>query len=164
MSNADGYRWKNFRGARWTRPSYTGTWYGYASGSWKVFEFLDMCEAAKIRCVVTLNNAETPEDMADLVEYAHGNASTQWGAQRVADGQHPAPYQPFMTEIGNEQVGLLEPLCVAWCSPLHHTTLLLLSAIAFGTSPTPHHTASIIQLCLQCLDTRHIYASSICLL
>ena len=33
MSNARGYRWKNFRGPRWLRPTYKGTWYGYASGA-----------------------------------------------------------------------------------------------------------------------------------
>ena len=32
-----------------------------------------------------------PDDMADLIEYCHGNASTVWGAQRIADG-HADPY------------------------------------------------------------------------
>merc|ERR1712070_376602 len=103
MCNAKDYRWKNFRGLRWLRPPYTGTWYKFATGSWRIFEFLDLCEAGGIFCVVTINNEETPEDMADFVEYAFGDATTTWGAKRVADGQHPAPYKPFMTEIGNEQ-------------------------------------------------------------
>lgn len=103
MCNAPGYLWKHFRGPRWLRPPYAGTWYRYASGGWRIFEFLDLCEAAHIECVVTLNSDESPSDAADLIEYAHGSADTKWGAVRVADGQHVAPYRPFTIEIGNEQ-------------------------------------------------------------
>ena len=45
---------------------------------------------------------QSPEDWADLVEYCHGNASTAWGRQRIADG-HPAPYDLTVFELGNEQ-------------------------------------------------------------
>lgn len=61
------YRWKNFRGPRELRQPYKGNWYGYASGGWRMFEFLDFCDAADLYCVVTLNNEETPSDAADLV-------------------------------------------------------------------------------------------------
>jgi hypothetical protein len=44
MCNAPGYLWKHFRGPRWLRPPYAGTWYRYASGGWRIFEFLDLCE------------------------------------------------------------------------------------------------------------------------
>eukprot|EP01051_Picozoa_sp_SAG22_P001423 SAG22_NODE_56_length_23716_cov_11.146759_2_plen_100_part_00 len=64
-----------------------------------IHSFLFLFPAAKIHPVVTLNNKETPEDMADLVEYAYGDqASTSWGAIRAADG-HPEPYKPFWVEV-----------------------------------------------------------------
>ena len=75
----------------------------FASPGWRIFEFLDMCEAADISPVVTLNNQEATEDMADLIEYLHGDATaTVWGKQRAED-DHAAPYKKVMFEIGNEQ-------------------------------------------------------------
>jgi hypothetical protein len=102
--NADGYRWKRFRGPAYEREPYSGTWYkDFASPGWRIFEFLQMCEAAAIHPVVTMNNKETPQDMADLVEYVYGDSvSTEWGGVRAADG-HAQPYKAFWVEIGNEQ-------------------------------------------------------------
>ena len=104
MCNSAGYRWKAFTGRAWTRQPYDGTWYRkYASPSWRIFEFLQLCEAAGVLPIVTLNNGETAADAADLVEYAHGDASaTEWGSRRADDG-HMEPYKPFWVEIGNEQ-------------------------------------------------------------
>ena len=45
---------------------------------------------------------ETPQDMADFIEYAKGKAGTRWGRQRVADG-HPQPYRLRYVELGNEE-------------------------------------------------------------
>jgi hypothetical protein len=107
--NSEGYRWKRFRGPAYDREPFDGTWYHeFASPGWRIFEFLDMCEAADIHPVVTMNNKETPEDMADFVEYCYGPETSTWGAVRTADG-HPKPYDPFWVEIGNEQ-GLTESL------------------------------------------------------
>ena len=39
----------------------------------------------------TFNMGETPQDMADFIEYAKGPADSEWGRKRVADG-HPQPY------------------------------------------------------------------------
>ena len=49
-----------------------------------------MCVAAGIEPVMTTTGVCddcTPEAMGDLVEYCHGNESTTWGKQRIADGQ-----------------------------------------------------------------------------
>ena len=102
--NSEGYRWKRFRGPAYDRQPFDGTWYKqFASPGWRIFEFLEMCEAAEIHPVVTMNNKETPEDMADFVEYVYGDAATTtWGGMRATDG-HPQPYKPFWVEIGNEQ-------------------------------------------------------------
>ena len=52
---------------------------------WEVGALRDFCRALKFA--------------RDLIEYAHGDEKTKWGALRIADGQHPAPYKPFMIEI-----------------------------------------------------------------
>ena len=49
-----------------------------------------------------LDPPPTPAELADLVEYCWGNASTPMGAKRVADG-HAAPYTVKYFELGNEQ-------------------------------------------------------------
>lgn len=100
----DEYRWKRFRGPQAYRQPYTGFWYPYSSSGWGMFEYLELCEYIRIqKCVITLNSAETMQDMNDFVEYVYGDAKTTvWGAQRAEDG-HPIPYQPFWIELGNEQ-------------------------------------------------------------
>eukprot|EP00929_Paragymnodinium_shiwhaense_P114278 TRINITY_DN8261_c1_g4_i1.p1 TRINITY_DN8261_c1_g4~~TRINITY_DN8261_c1_g4_i1.p1 ORF type:complete len:709 (+),score=93.64 TRINITY_DN8261_c1_g4_i1:54-2129(+) len=102
MCNVDGYRWKNFRGPRSHRAPYIGTWYTPMSAGWRIFEFLDLCEALGVQAVVTLNNEEAAADIEDLMEYAYGNSKTRWGTQRIMDGRS-TPYPPFTVEIGNEQ-------------------------------------------------------------
>ena len=102
MVLCDGYRWKNFIGPREKRQPYAGVWYRYDSPGWKIFEFLELCEATGVKqCAVTLNVNEAVGDLVDLVDYAFGPASSVWGARRVSDG-HPQPYKPFVVEIGNE--------------------------------------------------------------
>lgn len=102
MVNAQGYRWKNMIGPRDRRPPYRGTWYPYSSNGWGIFEFLGLCEAAGFQAVVAVNMDETPQDLADLVEYANGPADSTWGRRRTADG-HPAPYRLKYLELGNEE-------------------------------------------------------------
>jgi len=105
MTNAAAYLWKTFRGPPELRPPYLGTWYSAPSSSrFGYFEFLQLCEATPSvkLCVVSMNSAESLQDVTDFVEYAYGDASTTWGAKRAADG-HASPYRPFAIEIGNEQ-------------------------------------------------------------
>ena len=45
---------------------------------------------------------ETPEDMADFVEYANGPATSEWGGRRARDG-HPEPYRLRYLQLGNEE-------------------------------------------------------------
>ena len=44
----------------------------------------------------------SPRDMADFLEYTKGNAESEWGRKRVADG-HPKPYRLRYLELGNEE-------------------------------------------------------------
>jgi hypothetical protein len=102
MINASGYRWKNMIGPRDRRPPYTGTWYPYSSDGWGIPDFLNFCEAVDCLSIPDLNVNETPQDMADFIEYVNGPTNSVWGAQRLADG-HPQPYGLKYIELGNEE-------------------------------------------------------------
>eukprot|EP00040_Diaphanoeca_grandis_P032005 m.192845 g.192845 ORF g.192845 m.192845 type:complete len:808 (-) comp32486_c0_seq1:486-2909(-) len=99
------YFWKNWIGKPWDRPSLGAEWGKELISGWGPFEFIDMCNAAGIEPVMTTTGVCTlcqPEDMGDLIEYAHGNESTAWGKRRFTDG-HPKPYNVTWFELGNEQ-------------------------------------------------------------
>jgi alpha-L-arabinofuranosidase len=103
MVNAEDYRWKHMIGPRDKRPPYKGHWYPYSTNGFGIEDFVQFCEAAGFEAAFAVNIEETPQDMADMVEYLKGDVSTQWGAQRSANG-HPAPYKVKYIEIGNEEV------------------------------------------------------------
>jgi hypothetical protein len=102
MVNCDGYKWKNMIGPRDRRAPYSGTWYRYSSNGWGISDFMDFCEAAGFEYIPDFNIGETPQDMADFIEYAKGAADTEWGRRRVADG-HLRPYHLRYLELGNEE-------------------------------------------------------------
>lgn len=102
MVNAPEYRWKKMIGPRERRPPYAGWWYPHASNGWGIFDFLNFCEAAGFLGIPDVNMGETPQDMADFIEYANGPAGSEWGRKRAADG-HPAPYGLQQLELGNEE-------------------------------------------------------------
>ena len=62
-----------------------------------------LADYMNITAMTTLSHTESPEDLADLIQYMYAEpSSSHWGALRAQDG-HPAPYgtdQYF--EIGNE--------------------------------------------------------------
>jgi hypothetical protein len=102
MVNSAEYRWKKMIGPRERRPPYAGWWYPHSSNGWGIFDFLNFCEAAGFLGIPDVNMGETPQDMADFIEYANGPANTEWGRRRAADG-HPAPYGLKYLELGNEE-------------------------------------------------------------
>jgi len=102
MVNAPEYRWKTMIGPRDRRPSYKGTWYPHSSNGWGIVDFLDLCEAMTVDAVPAFNLDETPQDMADFVDYANGSADTEWGRRRIQDGR-AKPYRLRYMEIGNEE-------------------------------------------------------------
>ena len=102
MVNAAEYRWKKMIGPREHRPPYTGWWYPHSSNGWGIFDFLNFCEAARFLAIPDVNIDETPQDMADFIEYANGPADSEWGRKRTADG-HPKPYRLKHLQIGNEE-------------------------------------------------------------
>jgi hypothetical protein len=102
MINHPEYRWKKMIGPRDRRPPYPGTWYPHSSNGWGILDFLDLCAAAGFLAIPAFNIGETPQDMADFIEYVHGPASSEWGRRRIADG-HREPYWLRYLELGNEE-------------------------------------------------------------
>jgi hypothetical protein len=102
MVNAPEYRWKKMIGPRDRRPPYHGTWYRYSTNGWGIADFMTFCEAAGFEYIPAFNMDETPQDMADFIEYTKGVPDGLWGAKRLADG-HPQPYRLHYLELGNEE-------------------------------------------------------------
>jgi hypothetical protein len=102
MVNAPEYRWKNMTGPRDERHPYKGTWYPYSTNGWGIADFLDLCDWLGVVGIPAFNMDETPEDMADFVEYANARTDTVWGRKRVTDG-HPSAYRLKYIELGNEE-------------------------------------------------------------
>ncbi len=103
MINAPEYRFKKMIGDPGKRPPYKGTWYNYSTNGFGIEDFLKFCEAAGFTASFAVNIEETPADMADMVEYLNGPATSTWGKKRAENG-HPAPYNVKYIEIGNEEV------------------------------------------------------------
>ena len=102
MINNPDYRWKKMIGPRAQRPPFEGHWYPYSSDGWAIFDFLNFCEAAEIVGIPDLDINESPQDLADLMDYLNGAPESVWGKKRVTDG-HPVPYHLKYIELGNEE-------------------------------------------------------------
>ena len=109
------FRWKNTIGPVEGRPGHQNFNWGYWSTDGLGFdEYLQLCEdlgAAPLFVVnvglghgysIPLEDVDTlVQNTLDAIEYANGDASTYWGARRIANG-HAAPYNLKFIEIGNE--------------------------------------------------------------
>jgi hypothetical protein len=102
MVNNGEYRWKKMIGDRDRRPPYKNVWYAHSSNGWGIVDFLNFAEVAHIFPIPDFNADESPADMVDFIEYVNGDATTPWGARRVAEG-HAAPYGLTHLELGNEE-------------------------------------------------------------
>ena len=120
MVNHAGYRWKKMIGPRDRRPPYRGhlvsatpptagaSWTSWTSARRRAFEY-----------VPAFNMDETPQDMADFIEYAKGPADSAWGRRRAADG-HPAalsPQLPGTGQRGTRGREILPPSSRPWPRP-----------------------------------------------
>ena len=109
------FQWKKTIGPVEQRPGHYNQNWRYRSTDGLGFdEYLQLCEdlgAAPLFVVniglghgFTFSLEETKalvQDALDAIEYANGDASTEWGAKRIANG-HPEPYHLKFIEIGNE--------------------------------------------------------------
>lgn len=114
-SYENAFQWKKTIGPIEERPGHMNQNWRYRSSDGLGYdEYLQLCEdlgAAPMFVVnvglghgytFTLEETEAlVQDALDAIEYANGDASTEWGARRIANG-HPAPYNLKFVEIGNE--------------------------------------------------------------
>lgn len=113
---ADRFPWKKTIGPLEQRPGHVGCWRYGASDGMGLLEFMEWCEDLHIQPVLAVYAGYSlkgehvdpgPElqpfvqDALDEIEYVTGDASTQWGGERVKDG-HPEPFPLNYVEIGNE--------------------------------------------------------------
>ena len=116
---ASRFNWKETVGPIEARPGHENAAWGYwSSDGLGLLEFLEWCEDIGMtpgmgmyagyslggRNPVQAGDALKPyvQDGLDEIEYAMGDATTKWGAQRVQDG-HPAPFKIKYVEISNEE-------------------------------------------------------------
>jgi alpha-L-arabinofuranosidase len=102
MVNAPEYRWKRMIGDRDKRPQYKGWWYPQTTNGFGFEDFLIFCKTAGFEPVVSINVEETPQDVADLIDYLNGPVTTEWGRRRAENG-HPEPYNLRYLQLGNEE-------------------------------------------------------------
>ena len=125
------YQWKKTLGPIEERPTMLNRWNVeflhrptpdyYQSFGLGFFEFFQLCEDIGASPLPILNCGMAcqfnsgqlcpldqldgyVQDALDLIEFANGPATSQWGAKRAAMG-HPAPFNMKMMGVGNEQWG-----------------------------------------------------------
>jgi hypothetical protein len=100
-------QWKAWRGRPWERAAMQHAWAGGipVSVNWGPFEMLEAAQTTlDIPAMISLSiQFNSEDDFADLIEYAYGDESTAWGAVRIRNDSHPAPYRLTMLELGNEE-------------------------------------------------------------
>ncbi|MGO4938351.1 alpha-L-arabinofuranosidase C-terminal domain-containing protein [Fundicoccus sp. Sow4_H7] len=113
------YRWKNTIGPVETRPAKRNNWGYNQSLGLGFFEYFQISEDLGAKPIPVLPGGWDPhhkravaideldpwiQDALDLIEFANGDVSTEWGAVRAEMG-HPEPFNLEYLGIGNEEVG-----------------------------------------------------------
>lgn len=104
------YKWKQMLGPADLRKPFRGTFNPYSSNGFGIFDFLNVAEKMGVTPIPGVRSDETPQDMADFIEYVNGPADSTWGKRRAADG-HLAPYNLRHLEIGNEEQRMIAQYC-----------------------------------------------------
>ncbi len=110
------FDWKRMIGPTDQRPGHPSCWGYWSTDGFGLPEFLGWCQDLNMEPVLavfagyTLKHDYVPagpqlepyvQEALEEIEYVTGDASTQWGAQRVKDG-YPEPFKLHYVEIGNE--------------------------------------------------------------
>ena len=112
FSGVPGFKWKTMLGDPDLRPQYNSCWYPFETRGWSIVEFLALCRAAGIQPIPCVNHDETPQDVADLVEFCNGPATTRWGRERAANG-YAEPFGLKYVQLGNGFPGVERMAAVA---------------------------------------------------
>lgn len=117
----DMYHWKNTVGPLESRKPLPNRWGYHQSFGLGFYEFFLLCEDigckplpilhCGVSCQFTITQTAVPlqemdeviAEYLDLIEFANGDITTQWGAKRVEAG-HPAPFNLTMIGVGNEEL------------------------------------------------------------
>lgn len=120
------YRWKETIGPLKDRKPLRNIWGYHQSRQLGFYEFFQMCEdmqmeplpvlAAGVPCQnssdggagqqggIPMNEMQAyVQDILDLIEWANGDATTEWGRKRIQQG-HKAPFNLKYLGIGNEDL------------------------------------------------------------
>lgn len=115
------FEWKKTLGDPAARSGEYSTWGYRCSYGFGYYEMLQFCEDIHadamyvcnvgLGCQFRMGDASPESEIAyylddclDAIEYALGDATTEWGAKRAEYG-HPAPFPLKYVEIGNENWG-----------------------------------------------------------
>jgi alpha-L-arabinofuranosidase len=113
------YRWKNTIGDIEQRPARRNNWSYNQTLGLGYYEYFLFCEDIGAKPIPILPGGVDPhhkrsvpldelqpwiDDALDLIEFANGDPSTEWGAIRAELG-HPEPFGLAYIGIGNEEVG-----------------------------------------------------------
>jgi alpha-L-arabinofuranosidase len=109
MVNHPQYRWKKMIGPRDRRPPYQGTWYPHSSNGWGILDFIDFCRAAGFLSIPAFNMGESPQDMADFIQYVNGPADSDWFDIHIGTEQPPQPGTLASERSFIEQLAKLSP-------------------------------------------------------
>lgn len=101
-SFANKYIWRNGVGPREKRlPHPVSQWNDRDTYQFGTDEFMEFCDKVHAEPIIVINTSRGVEDALNWLEYCLGDASTEYGRQRAANG-HPAAYPLHMIEIDNE--------------------------------------------------------------
>jgi len=100
------HHWKNGIGPHEMRPVGDGRMVIGQVGEWDpntfgTDEYMQFCKDVGAEPMVNVNIKDGLQNTLDWIEYCNGEASTQWGNQRVKNG-HPDPYSVKYWVIDNE--------------------------------------------------------------
>lgn len=113
------YRWKNTIGPVEERPARRNNWGYNQTLGLGFFEYFQLAEDIGAEPLPVLPAAYDPhhqrkvpldelgpwiDDALDLIEFANGDETTEWGKKRAEMG-HPKPFGLKYLAIGNEEVG-----------------------------------------------------------
>lgn len=113
------YRWKNTIGEVTKRPARRSNWGYNQTLGLGYYEYFCFCEEIGTKPLPVLPGGYNPhrqisvplseigewvQDALDLIEFANGDETTEWGKIRTELG-HPKPFNLEYIAIGNEEVG-----------------------------------------------------------
>lgn len=115
MSRETAYEWKRTIGPLEERPGHMNANWGYlCSDGMGYHEYLQLAEDLGAEPLYVVNVGiwhggfqpydqidEYIQNALDAIEYANGDADTEWGAKRIANG-HKKPFGLRLIEVGNE--------------------------------------------------------------